>query len=222
VLIIRSGLVALRIPIAVGLFGNANKNVDRRPADPGIEALLNVERLTGEVREPFPLLSLSNNNEGLALGVTCRRGSPAGLHDSVDALAVYGFGAEVPHHSALVKYIVEFHGSILPVTIGTVEWLDTFMDSSEIRHKAATIAIVELWSRRPETQGSITTVRRFDELARVVEAELSGRVSSPTHLSLATFERLFEEAGLWDVNTLLAVHGVYEASLAELSRDTPQ
>ena len=108
------------------------------------------------------------------------------------------------------------------MTIRAVEWLDTFMDASEIRRKAATIAIVELWSRLPDTQGSVTTVRRFEELARVVKAELSGRVSSPTLLSLATFERLFEEAGISDVHTLLAVHGVYEASVAELSRDTPQ
>lgn len=107
------------------------------------------------------------------------------------------------------------------MTIGAVGWLDTGMDSSEIHHKAATIAIVELWSRRPETQGSVTTVQRFDELARVVEAELSGRVSSPAHLSLATFERLFEEAEIFDVNTVLAVHGLYEASVAELSRDSP-
>lgn len=96
------------------------------------------------------------------------------------------------------------------------------MDTSDILRKAATVAIVELWSRRPETQGSVTTVRRFDELARVVKDELSGRVSSPTLLSLATFERLFEEAGISDVNTLLAVHGVYETSVAELSRDTPE
>jgi hypothetical protein len=122
----------------------------------------------------------------------------------------------------LVKYIVEFHGQILPTTIGAVGWLDTFMHTSEIRRKAATVAIVELWSRRPETQGSITTVRRFDELAGVVKADLSGRVSSPTLLSLATFERLFEEAGISDVNTLLAVHGVYEATVTELSRDAPR
>ena len=108
------------------------------------------------------------------------------------------------------------------MTIVPVEWLDTFMDSSEIRHKAATVAIVELWSRRPETQGSVTTVQRFEELAGAVKAELSDRVSSPSHLSLATFERLFEEAEISDAYTLLAVHGVYEASLAELSRDTPQ
>ena len=196
--------------------------MNRRPADPGIEALLNVEGLTGEVSEPSPLIGLSYNNEGLTLGVARRRGSPACLHDSVDALAVHGFVAEVPHHSALVKYIVEFHGSILTVTIVPVEWLDTFMDSSEIRHKAATVAIVELWSRRPETQGSVTTVQRFEELAGAVKAELSDRVSSPSHLSLATFERLFEEAEISDAYTLLAVHGVYEASLAELSRDTPQ
>lgn len=132
------------------------------------------------------------------------------------------FGAEVPHHPASVEYIIEFHQPIIPVTIGAVEWLDTPMDSSEIHHRAATVAIVELWSRRPETQGSVTTVQRFDELARIVETELSGRVSSPTLLSLATFERLFEEAGISDVNTLLAVHGVYEASVAEFSRADPE
>ncbi len=221
-LITRSSLVAFGVAISVRLLGDADKDMNRRPADPGIEALLNVEGLTGEVSEPSPLIGLSYNNEGLTLGVARRRGSPACLHDSVDALAVHGFVAEVPHHSALVKYIVEFHGSILTVTIVPVEWLDTFMDSSEIRHKAATVAIVELWSRRPETQGSVTTVQRFEELAGAVKAELSDRVSSPSHLSLATFERLFEEAEISDAYTLLAVHGVYEASLAELSRDTPQ
>lgn len=221
-LITRSSLVAFGVPIPIRLLGDADKDMNRRPADPGIEALLNVEGLTGEVSEPSPLIGLSYNNEGLTLGVARRRGSPACLHDSVDALAVHGFVAEVPHHSALVKYIVEFHGSILTVTIVPVEWLDTFMDSSEIRHKAATVAIVELWSRRPETQGSVTTVQRFEELAGAVKAELSDRVSSPSHLSLATFERLFEEAEISDAYTLLAVHGVYEASLAELSRDTPQ
>lgn len=74
---------------------------------------------------------------------------------------------------------------------------------------AAERTVAEVWSLRPDLQGSACTATRLVELLDVVTEELFGRVDDPAQISLAAIERLLEESGVRDRRLLFSVHNAF-------------
>ena len=78
------------------------------------------------------------------------------------------------------------------------------------RRLAGAVAVEELWARVGTPEALALTVDHVLEVQRQVAEELVGRVASDPQLTLAGFERLLEEIGVFDKPGLaLQVDAVY-------------
>lgn len=71
-------------------------------------------------------------------------------------------------------------------------------DLGRAQRMAGRIAVEELWARVGTPEAQALTVDHVLEVQRQVADELIGRVSSDPQLTLAGFERILEEVGVYD------------------------
>lgn len=71
-------------------------------------------------------------------------------------------------------------------------------DLGRARQMAGRLAVEELWARVATPEAQALTVDHVLEVHRQVADELTGRVSSDAQLTLAGFERVLEEMGVYE------------------------